>query len=110
MFVHTGRHETYCQAAQEALACAVPVVAPRAGGPIDVVHPGAGFLYEPGSGAELASYVQLLADDPRLRSRMASQAHASVQGRSWQAVNDRLVEHYREVSGSAARRRQRQAG
>lgn len=111
VFVHTGRHETYCQSAQEALASAVPVIAPRAGGPIDVVDDGAGYLYEPGSGAELASYVQRLVADPQLRARMARQAHVSVQGRSWQAVNDRLVDHYREVSGSATRRhRHRQAG
>jgi phosphatidylinositol alpha 1,6-mannosyltransferase len=107
VFAHTGRHETYCQAAQEALASGVPVVAPRAGGPIDVVDEGAGYLYQPGSGAELASYVERLVTDPQLRARMARAAHASVQGRSWEAVNDRLVEHYREVSGTASRRRRR---
>jgi phosphatidylinositol alpha 1,6-mannosyltransferase len=99
VFVHTGRHETYCQAAQEALASGVPVVAPRAGGPIDVVDEGTGYLYQPGNGFELAAYVAKLVDDPHLRAQVAASAHRSVQGRSWQAVNDRLVGHYREVCG-----------
>jgi phosphatidylinositol alpha 1,6-mannosyltransferase len=102
VFVHTGRHETYCQSAQEALASGVPVVAPRAGGLIDVVADGAGFLYQPGNRTELAAYVARLVDDPQLRAAMAETAHRSVQGRSWPAVNERLVEHYREVSGSRA--------
>lgn len=102
VFVHTGRHETYCQAAQEALASGVPVVAPRAGGPIDVVDEGAGFLYEPGSGPALASYVSRLVQDQGLRFRMAIAARRSVDGRSWAAVNAALVGHYREVL--AARR------
>ena len=71
VFVHTGRHETYCQSAQEALASGVPVVAPRSGGPIDVVPDGvAGFLYEPGDGDDLAAYVDRLAPDPQFRRRM----------------------------------------
>ena len=100
VFVHTGRHETYCQAAQEALASGVPVVAPRAGGPIDVVDDGsAGFLYQPGNGAELASYVRRLVEDDDLRARVSRAAALSVQGRSWEAVNERLLGHYRDVIG-----------
>ena len=84
VFVHTGRHETYCQSAQEALASGVPVVAPRQGGPVDVVDDGvAGFLYRPGDAADLATYVDLLASQPVLRRRMGLAARRSVAGRSW---------------------------
>ncbi|MCY7395625.1 MAG: glycosyltransferase family 1 protein [Nocardioides sp.] len=115
IFVHTGRHETYCQSAQEALASGVPVVAPRAGGPVDVVADTvAGFLYTPGDGAELASYVDRLAANALTRRRMGLAARRSVRERSWRSVNDVLVGHYREVvqerSGAAALTRGRLAG
>jgi len=100
VFAHTGRHETYCQAAQEALASGVPVVAPNSGGPIDVVDEDAGYLYEPGNGAELAAYVQKLCSEPMLRHRMALTARRSVEGRSWEAVNDALLSHYRDAVGA----------
>lgn len=97
VFCHTGRHETYCQSAQEALASGVPVVAPAAGGPLDVVRPGAGLLFEPGDAGALAARVDQLAADPLLRRRMALRARRSVEDRSWESVNDLLVRHYRDV-------------
>ena len=102
VFVHTGRHETFCQAAQEALASGVPVVAPRSGGPIDVVDDGAGFLYTAGVGEEIVEYVRSLVEQPMLRRRMALHARRSVSNRSWAGVNGLLVDYYREVIAEKA--------
>ena len=101
VFVHTGRKETFCQAVQEALASGVPVVAPRAGGPVDLVRPGAnGFLYSPGNGFELRDAVETLVIDRGTRVRMGHAALAGVQERSWTAINDQLIAHYhRAIDG-----------
>lgn len=98
IFVHTGRRETFCQSAQEALASGLPVVAPNSGGPVDLVRPGAnGFLYEPGDGPALRDAVETLVHDRGTRLRMGLEAHAGVRERSWTAINDQLITHYRRA-------------
>ena len=102
VFVHTGPHETFCQAAQEALASGVPVIAPDAGGPRDLVEHGrTGFLVEPydddGFTAELVSTVDLLRPD-LVRRRIGTAARESVLARTWPAVCDELLGHYDQVS------------
>ncbi|MFT4082475.1 MAG: glycosyltransferase family 1 protein [Nocardioides sp.] len=109
VFVHTGRHETFCQSAQEALASGVPVVAPRSGGPVDLVRDGVtGFLYRPGDASALTAYVDRLRQHPAERYRMGRSARMSVAHKSWAAVNDALIEHYRDVI--AERRSWRRVG
>lgn len=99
VFVHTGSTETFCQSAQEALASGVPVVAPDAGGLRDLVRPGVnGLLFEPGNGCDLYGHLETLVADRRTRSSMGLEAYAGVRDRSWAAVNETLVEHYRRLA------------
>jgi phosphatidylinositol alpha 1,6-mannosyltransferase len=103
VFVHTGPHETFCQAVQEALASGVPVLAPNAGGPRDLVEPGrTGFLLSDDP-EELRARVDALRD-PGLRGRFGEAARASVRGRTWPVLCAELMGHYQAVAGVEVRR------
>ena len=103
VFVHTGPFETFGQTIQEAAASGLPVIAPAAGGPLDLVAEGVtGYLVPPGDGAALAAAVSKLAADPGLRSAMGEAARRRVLTRSWPALVDELVDHYAAVLGAEA--------
>lgn len=109
VFVHTGAHETFCQAIQEALAAGVPVVAPAAGGPLDLVQHGVnGLLWRPDRPEEIRDLVAELVARPGLRATMGAAARHGVQHRTWDAAGDELVAHYVEVVDELARRRRGQ--
>src|ERR1700761_5442529 len=104
VFVHSGPHETFGQTLQEAAASGLPVVAPAAGGPLDLVDHGVtGALVEPGDGAAITAAVAQLAADPGLRAAQGQAGQQRVQGRTWSALGDKLIGHYGEVLGSGAR-------
>ncbi|MGM1029853.1 MAG: glycosyltransferase family 4 protein [Actinomycetota bacterium] len=104
VFVHTGTEETFGQTLQEAAASGLPVVAPRAGGPVDLVdHGTTGFLYEPDDASALRAAIELLAADAALRARMGEAGRRRVLPRSWSTVVDQLVEQYERASLRARR-------
>jgi len=99
VFVHPGEHETFCQAVQEAMASGLPVVAPNAGGPRDLVSPmHTGLLLDVADfEARLPGAVEhLLAE----RARYSTAARRSVLSRTWPAVCAQLVDHYEAVLGT----------
>jgi phosphatidylinositol alpha 1,6-mannosyltransferase len=100
-FVHSGPYETFGQTLQEAAASGLPVVAPAAGGPADLVEHGVtGYLVEPHSAPALAAAVGHLVERPELRAAMGAAGRRAVLGRSWSAVGDELIAHYEAVLGS----------
>ena len=99
VFVHPGEHETFCQAVQEAMASGLPVVAPNAGGPRDLVAPYRTGLLLPVSDFEAKlpeSVDHLIAE----RQRYSVAARRSVLGRTWPAICDELLGHYEDVQGA----------
>ncbi|MER6716036.1 MULTISPECIES: glycosyltransferase family 1 protein [unclassified Streptomyces] len=98
VFAHTGPFETFCQTVQEAMASGLPVVAPAAGGPLDLVaHGHTGLLVPPRDASAVRDAVRALAADPGLRTAFGAAGRATVEGRTWAAVGDQLIGHYANV-------------
>lgn len=98
VFAHTGSEETFGQTVQEAHASGLPVIAPRAGGPIDLVEHGVdGLLFPPTDDRGLRAAVAMLVHDGALRRRMGEAGRRAVLGRSWEVVCGDLTRHYERV-------------
>jgi phosphatidylinositol alpha 1,6-mannosyltransferase len=96
VFVHTGEHETFCQVVQEALASGLPVIAPDAGGPRDLVAPYRTGLLLPVN--EFQSRLPAAAEHLlQERHRYSQAARRSVLDRSWPVICDELLGHYEAV-------------
>ena len=103
VFVHTGTEETFGQTLQEAHASGLAVVAPRAGGPTDLIEDQVdGALYDPTADGALEAAVRPLVADAELRARWGEAGRRKVIGRTWGRLCDELLGHYDEVI--AARR------
>jgi phosphatidylinositol alpha 1,6-mannosyltransferase len=95
VLVHPGRQETCSHALREAAASGVPVVAPRAGGALDVVrHLDNGLLYDPAADQGLADAVAAVAADPH-RRLLGQRGRELALVRSWRdAVDELVAAHY----------------
>ena len=100
VFVHSGPYETFGQTLQEAAASGLPVVAPAAGGPLDLVVDGVtGYLVPPDDQGAFAAAVARLAADPQLRAAFGAAGRRRVLRRSWPALTEELIGHYAAVLG-----------
>ena len=80
VFVCPSDFESYGMANLEAMACALPVVSTRRGGPSETILEGVtGFLIEPGDAAALAAQTLRLLTDAPLRKRMGAAGREHVE-------------------------------
>lgn len=85
--------EAFGNVAVEALACGVPVIAYRRGGPSEIVTDGeTGWLVEPDQVAELVRAVGKLGQIDRAACRRRAEAHYSMQ-----AMGDRTEQWFRDL-------------
>jgi phosphatidylinositol alpha 1,6-mannosyltransferase len=97
IFVHTGKHETFCQAIQEALASGVPVIGPDSGGPVDLIDHGVtGLLIDTSDPHELLEAVETLRSHSSF-DLMQLAARKAVEHRTWDYINAQLIEHYTDA-------------
>jgi len=78
--VCSSQFESYGMVHIESMACAVPIVSTRRGGPSETVIDGeTGYLVDPGDEVVLADRVIALLRDPALRARMGAAGRARVE-------------------------------
>lgn len=98
LFVHPGELETFCQTIQEAMASGLPAIAPRRGGPIDLIAPSrTGWLYTPGMLDELRERAADLLFDDAKRAAFGAAAQDSVRERTWPVLAEQLRGCYEQV-------------
>lgn len=101
VFVMPSRYELFGIVMLEAMACGVPVVATRFGGPAEVIRDGVdGLLVDPQDTEGLADAILRLLERPQDRVEMGLRARAAIEGRySWAAAAWRHAGLYADPQG-----------
>ena len=98
VFVHCGTEETFGQTIQEAHASALPVIAPQVGGQRHLIRQGVdGYVVDHRQWGAFRVEVERVLAQPELLSWLSENAVRAVQGKTWQANNDKLLNYYSQA-------------
>lgn len=94
IFAFPALHETFGQVVQEAMASGLAVVAMNSGGPATIVQQGVtGYLCEPSHAAtQMSDYTAHLLLNPAPRAAIAQEARRFTEQRSWDDVNQQILD------------------
>jgi glycosyltransferase involved in cell wall biosynthesis len=97
IFVFPSRVETLGNVVLEAMASGLPVIGADQGGTVENVRHGLnGLLVPAGDADRFADAILKLVDDPDLRGRLARNARAWAEERSWERAFETLLDSYEE--------------
>jgi glycosyltransferase involved in cell wall biosynthesis len=101
LFVFPSRVETLGNVVLEAMASGLPVIGADQGGTVENVRDGLnGLLVPAGDADRFAEAILRLVDDTTLRGKLARNARAWAEERSWARAFQTLLEAYRERIGA----------
>ena len=100
VFILPTEYETFSLAAYEAAASGLPVVATRVNGVEDLITDGETGLFFTRSPGGLASALQTLAGDSKLRARMGLAGRRRASAFTWDRSVDAVVRAYEELLGT----------
>jgi phosphatidylinositol alpha 1,6-mannosyltransferase len=98
VFVHCGTEETFGQTIQEAHASGLPVIAPGKGGQRHLIRDGIdGYLVDHDTWGAFRTRVEQVVGNTDLLSWLSENARRSVQGKTWEANNEKLLDYYEQA-------------
>lgn len=102
VFVLPSYYESFGLVALEAMACGVPVIASRVGGPKNFVKSGVtGYLIDWRCPEPFAQKLDILLHNPMLRASMGRAARLHAETMGWEKVGQRTTDIYRSVAKQA---------
>ena len=100
-FVFPSTTESFGNVIQEAAASGLPAVGVAEGGVKDLIRHGeTGFLAKPKNPDDFAQKMEELIQNDSLRNSMAAEAFETAASKSWDNINKRLFDDYKNVINS----------
>ncbi len=98
VFIFPSVTETFGNVVLESLASGTPVVAAKAGGPINIVEDGKwGYLVEPRNTEAFYKKIDEILHTPDLRNKMGRAAVNYAKSQNWKSISSILFDSYKEL-------------